>query len=70
MQVQDLKEELQLATGEERTDELTPEEQEKYVLGYKLIAALLMLLFFYHPFKGAVNWCKPISRTAARKQSW
>lgn len=28
-QVQDLKEELAMATGEQRDDELTPEEQEK-----------------------------------------
>lgn len=29
--VQELKDELSLATGEERTDELTEEEKEKYV---------------------------------------
>ena len=30
-QVQDLKDELSMATGEERTDELTDEEKAKYV---------------------------------------
>ena len=30
-QVQDLKEDLAMATGEERTDELTDEEASKYV---------------------------------------
>lgn len=38
-QVQDLKQEIAMATGEERNDELTSEERDKLVIIIKIISS-------------------------------
>lgn len=43
-QVQELKDELAMATGEERTDELTDEERAKFVTHREIVVSRLPIL--------------------------
>ena len=48
LQVQELKEELTMATGEERTDELTEEEKKRS-------GQIINILCLYQPYTASIN---------------